>query len=192
MCFFTRRIGTGLFYPRKSLNRHVPVCTDVYYFETALLRTVLANGFELSPVTYTTSPPLSLFFSFCFCSVLMSSFFFSWGFGEVGALGHGNEDDCSLPKKVDLSRRGVTKVCSLFYVFLLYCAIDRMFFSHVQPRQAMQRRDANQRLLLSPCPAVVWIYKIPCLCRCLVFLHSVLCRGNEMTSAEMPNLALFS
>lgn len=35
---------------------------------------------------------------------------YSWGFGEVGALGHGDEDDRTLPKKVDLSRRGVEKV----------------------------------------------------------------------------------
>ncbi|CAM9177019.1 unnamed protein product [Ectocarpus sp. 12 AP-2014] len=35
---------------------------------------------------------------------------YTWGYGEMGALGHGKDVDCNLPKKVDTAKRGITKV----------------------------------------------------------------------------------
>ncbi|CAN0338849.1 unnamed protein product [Pylaiella littoralis] len=35
---------------------------------------------------------------------------YTWGYGETCALGHGNDADYSLPKKVDTMKRGITKV----------------------------------------------------------------------------------
>eukprot|EP00903_Cladosiphon_okamuranus_P016988 g15658.t1 len=35
---------------------------------------------------------------------------YTWGYGETCALGHGNDTDCTLPKKVDTKKRGITKV----------------------------------------------------------------------------------
>ena len=40
-----------------------------------------------------------------------------WGYGETCALGHGNDADCTLPKKVNTQKRGITKVCVGSFVF---------------------------------------------------------------------------
>lgn len=62
-----------------------------------------------------------LFFA---CSSILPRYICRWGYGETCALGHGNDADCSLPKKVDTKKRGVTKVCGVVFAFL---AVARSF-----------------------------------------------------------------